>query len=227
VGCGCGDTTLEAASRVGSSGHVTGVDVSAPMLELARTRASGLHNVAFVEADAQTTDIASLGVDRIVSRFGVMFFADAADAFVNLRSAMAPDGSIAFVCWQTVQRNPWMGFGMRSVGGLLDFPQPEPGGPGPFSLGEEDALLDLMHTAGFASVELTALDGEIDIVGGATIEQAVLQSIDMSPIEALVGDDENLMATVRSTMTDAFAAEWSNGAILLPSSVWVVTASNA
>src|SRR5690348_14991708 len=39
VGCGCGDTTIELARRVAPGGAVTGVDISAPMLEQARERA--------------------------------------------------------------------------------------------------------------------------------------------------------------------------------------------
>src|SRR5688572_1877812 len=49
VGCGCGDTTIELGRRVGPHGRVVGIDVSAPMLELARARAAAaaLTNVEF------------------------------------------------------------------------------------------------------------------------------------------------------------------------------------
>src|SRR5277367_1041625 len=40
IGCGCGDTSIELARRVGSAGTVLGVDVSKPMLEVARSRAA-------------------------------------------------------------------------------------------------------------------------------------------------------------------------------------------
>ena len=39
VGCGCGATTVEIVRRVGRDGTVVGVDVSRPMLEVARRRA--------------------------------------------------------------------------------------------------------------------------------------------------------------------------------------------
>ncbi len=39
VGCGCGATTLMAATQVGDTGSVTGIDLSAPMLDVARRRA--------------------------------------------------------------------------------------------------------------------------------------------------------------------------------------------
>ena len=40
IGCGCGQTTLALAERVGASGVVTGVDISRPMLEVARARSA-------------------------------------------------------------------------------------------------------------------------------------------------------------------------------------------
>ena len=39
IGCGNGATTIEAARRVGPGGVVVGIDLSAPMLGLARQRA--------------------------------------------------------------------------------------------------------------------------------------------------------------------------------------------
>src|ERR1700736_2438886 len=39
VGCGCGATTIAFAQQVGPSGHVSGIDISAPMLQRARQSA--------------------------------------------------------------------------------------------------------------------------------------------------------------------------------------------
>jgi SAM-dependent methyltransferase len=41
VGCGCGATTIALAQRVGRTGHVFGIDISAPMLARARQVAAG------------------------------------------------------------------------------------------------------------------------------------------------------------------------------------------
>ena len=59
VGCGCGQTTLELAARVGPRGAVTGIDISTPMLERARARAAerGVTDIRFLNADAQSTKL--------------------------------------------------------------------------------------------------------------------------------------------------------------------------
>src|SRR5579863_10270887 len=74
VGCGNGAISLEAARAVGPGGRVTALDLSAPMLKVARRRAAeqGI-DVNFVQGDAQTTCF-DQPFDVVMSRFGVMFF---------------------------------------------------------------------------------------------------------------------------------------------------------
>ncbi len=102
VGCGCGHTTLEIARQVGKSGSVTGIDISAMMLDHARTRAdaAGVENVEFLNADAATQQFPETGFELLFSRFGVMFFSDPVAAFKNLASAIKPGGRLAFACWR-------------------------------------------------------------------------------------------------------------------------------
>ena len=224
VGCGCGDTSLAAADMAGLTGEVVGLDISAPMLELARTRASGRDNVVFVKADAQVADLAALQVDRVVSRFGLMFFDDPVAAFSNIRTALNATGQLSFVCWQPASRNPWMGFTGRAVAGLLEFPPGDPEAPGPFSLAEEGRIRDVLEAAEFRQTSVTSLEGDLDIVGGAKLEDAVSYSIQMSPIPGLVANDSALADAVKTRVTAAFEEAWENGSIRLPYSCWIVTA---
>ena len=96
IGCGCGHTSLSLAHRVGAEGAITGIDISAPMLSVARTlaenRAEPSATIEFVEADAQTHDIQPDSFDVVFSRFGVMFFEDPVAAFSNIRNALRPLG---------------------------------------------------------------------------------------------------------------------------------------
>ena len=90
VGCGCGDTSLALATRVSPGGSVTGIDISRPMLAVARRRAMPRPSarVEFLEADAETHAFPAGEADAIFSRFGVMFFERPTRAFANLRSAL-------------------------------------------------------------------------------------------------------------------------------------------
>ena len=87
VGCGAGSPTLALRERVGPGGAVTGIDISAPLLAVARARAAGT-GVTFLEADAAVHAFRPEH-DLVFSRFGVMFFAEPEAAFANLRRAAA------------------------------------------------------------------------------------------------------------------------------------------
>ena len=88
VGCGFGTLALELGRATGPSGAVLGVDVSGPMLEVAAARARDLPHVAFLRADAQHADLSPPAFDAVISQFEVMFFADHAEAFRNIGTAM-------------------------------------------------------------------------------------------------------------------------------------------
>jgi len=85
VGCGCGATTLDLAVRVGRLGSVVGVDVSVPMLDVARQRSrpADAGRAEFLQLDAQHDTLGS-AFDAAFSRFGVMFFSDPVAAFKNI-----------------------------------------------------------------------------------------------------------------------------------------------
>jgi ubiquinone/menaquinone biosynthesis C-methylase UbiE len=98
VGCGAGATTLAMALCVGSSGRCVGLDISEPLVALARklAEAQGAGNVEFVVGDAQTHTLQPGRFEARVSRFGVMFFDDPVAAFANIRQSARPGARMAF-----------------------------------------------------------------------------------------------------------------------------------
>ena len=188
VGCGCGQTTLELAARVGPRGSVTGIDISTPMLERARARAAeqGLSGVRFVNADAQSTPLGPAAFDLVFSRFGVMFFTDPKAAFANLRASLAPDGRVAFVCWQELALNPWIRVPLLAAAQQIALPAPPAAGaPGPFSFADPGRLRGILTGAGFSEVAIEPLEGEL-LVGGARarVDEAVEIVLEMGPMAA-------------------------------------------
>jgi SAM-dependent methyltransferase len=151
VGCGFGETTVELARRCGTA---VGIDVSQPMLAMAREEAPP--GVSYLCADAQTHAFEER-FDLIFSRFGVMFFEDPAAAFANLRRAMRPGGRLAAVVWGTVAENEWAELPLRIVRRHMPVPDPAPG-PGPFALADRAKLSRLLSGAGFAQVAVRPLD---------------------------------------------------------------------
>src|SRR5829696_2883178 len=108
IGCGTGQTTRQAA-RTARAGSALGVDISAPAITRARelTRAQGLRNVTFEQADAQTHRFPPQRFDLAISRFGTMFFDDPVAAFTNIGQALRPAGRLVMLVWQAPERNEW------------------------------------------------------------------------------------------------------------------------
>ncbi len=160
VGCGTGATTLALARRLGSASRCIGVDVSAPMLELARTRATdaGL-DAAFLLADAQTHVFEPATFDRIVSRFGVMFFEDPVAAFANLRRASRSGTALHAITWRSAGDNPFMTTAERAVASLLPpLPPRRTDGPGQFAFADPARVRGILADAGWRDIVLTPLD---------------------------------------------------------------------
>ena len=138
-GCGTGQATLALAKRVGPEGSALGVDISRPMLELARARAgaASARNAHFEQADAQTHSFAPGAFDYAFSRFGVMFFADPVAAFANVRAALRRAGRLVFIAWRSARENQWVSVPLAAAYRHLPRPAPpEPGTPGEFSFAD-------------------------------------------------------------------------------------------
>ncbi|MBW8812356.1 MAG: methyltransferase domain-containing protein [Caulobacterales bacterium] len=224
IGCGAGETTLELADRLQPGGLATGLDISATLLALARRRAAGRSGVEFLEADAQTHPFALGGYDAVFSRFGVMFFADPAAAFANLRRALKPGGRLAFVCWRTPAENEVMTLPMVAASAFLPPPPPaEPGAPGPFAFADPERVRGILRAAGFADVDLAPHDLKI---GAGSLEDALGLALRVGPLGAALREHPDKRERVVDAMRAALATRDGPDGVKLQSATWVVTARN-
>jgi len=230
VGCGCGASSVAAAERVGPEGEVLGLDLSEPMLARARERAAGRAGLRFERGDAQVRDLPAHHYDTVLSRFGVMFFADPVAAFANLATALRPQGRLVFACWQPLSQNPWMSIPLQ--GALQHLPAPEvppPGAPGPFSLGDSERLRRILGDAGFSHLELEDQSGEITLGGSLTLDEAVDFALDLGPVGAMMRQaadaGPDLRGRVRESVRAALAPhERSAGGVALEAAWRIVRA---
>jgi SAM-dependent methyltransferase len=225
IGCGAGETTLAADAAVGESGHVIGLDVSAPLLARARARAEALGSAAeFLAADAAQWAEDS-GFDLIMSRFGVMFFADPDAALAHLHGLAAPGGRLVFACWQPPAHNLWATLPMTVLEPLLP-PQPpaDPHAPGPFAFADAARLARLLEGAGWRDVSLASLPFAMLIGGGDDpVADAVGFNLKIGPAARLVRD-AGIGDAARPLLAQALGAYLADGRVALPGAVWLVTA---
>jgi SAM-dependent methyltransferase len=227
VGCGTGATLLRLAAAVGTKGHVLGCDISAPMLAVAwkRIAAASVLNVKVVEADAQSHDFAESSFDLLVSRFGVMFFADPTAAFSNLHRAMRPGGRLAFVCWAPLADNPLFLLPMQIATRHLGPAEPmAPHAPGPLAFSDADYVRDILTGAGWSDVRIDA--EQPVLLGSPTAQEQAAFSIEMGPVSRLIAErqpDAATAASLKADLTRELAPYATENGIQMPSRLFYVT----
>ena len=227
IGCGGGLNSVELAVRVGSAGHVLGVDVSEPILDYAQAQPGLPLNLEFLCADGATEDLGSARFDLLFSRFGVMFFDNPKAAFTRLRGTLKPGGRLAFMCWQAPALNTWLSVPMAAIFEVVPppEPQPDPRAPGPFAFAEEAWVREILDDAGYA--DITIESQELDIPMGA-MDDAVAYMMRFGPaVEFLAQADENQRNEVERRIRDAFVPFNREGVVIGPTATWIVTASQA
>jgi ubiquinone/menaquinone biosynthesis C-methylase UbiE len=229
IGCGCGSTTFAFANAVGSRGYVLGVDVSAPMLARAKEVAPAGAPLEFVLADATVHAFQPASFDLLVSRFGVMFFADPALSFTNMRRALRPGGRMAFACWRTPRDNPWLMVPlMAAYQHVPKMPELGPEDPGPFSFAKEERVRRILEDAGFSSIAFERQDLSLDVAAGRGLDVAVKTAADMGPASrALDGHPPETIAAATASIRTALTPFAQGNTVPLGGSIWVVTAVNA
>lgn len=228
VGCGCGETSLLLAERVAPGGSVTGIDISRPMLDLARERADRAGApITFLEANAQFYDFEPDTFDCVFSRFGVMFFDDFAAAFANLLRATKPGGRMAFVTWRTRRDNPWAMTAVPIAKPHVELPpRPEPGAPGQFAFEDEEFVREFLARAGWSDIGFERFDADLKV--GETVESAADFLIEMGPVAApLAAAEPETRALVTRELREALKAHARPEGVFLSSSTWLVTARKA
>lgn len=227
VGCGAGGMTFEAAERVGPWGRVIGLDVSEPMLAVARRRAGEREGVVFAAGDAQVHVLDEV-VDVVVSRFGVMFFDDPVAAFTQLRLGVRAGGRLAFACWQSPLANEWVSVPVGAFASVLGAPDlPPPGGPGPFAFAEPERVREVLDAAGWAQVQVAPCEERVLLGGTGRLEDAVAHFAQDGLGAAMLGKaDADQGARALQALRAALQERTTDGLVRLGACAWLVTASN-
>jgi len=226
VGCGSGATTLAIARHLGSKGAAVGIDISAPLVELARRRAARAGVTAsFLIADAQTHEFDPVRYDLAVSRFGVMFFDDPVAAFTNLRGAMNPGGRLRAITFRAASENPFMTTAERAAAPLLPgIPPRRPDGPGQFAFANRERVQGFLAAAGWSAIDLAPSD----VPCAFPARELEGYFTRLGPVAAVLRDaDQATRARVTGTLRAAFAPFIQGDEVRFSAACWMVSATAA
>jgi len=170
VAAGAGGQTLAAARRVGPEGRVVATDISPTILTYAAKGAAeaGLTNVETLEADGEALDAVPEGIfDRVISRLGLIYFPDQPAALAGMRRALNDGGKVSAIVYSTPDRNQFFSVPVSIIRARAQLPAPQPGQPGPFSLGAPGALEEVFGAAGFGDVRVQTIEAPLRMASAA------------------------------------------------------------
>jgi SAM-dependent methyltransferase len=223
VGCGTGSTTVAVARRLGASGSCTGIDISEPMIAAARARAERQGgSVTFIVGDAQTYPLDRASFDAIISRFGVMFFADPVAAFTNLRAAASAGAMLQAIAWRSAAENPFMTTAERAAAPLLpDLPERRPNEPGQFAFADRDRVRRILTDSGWSEIDIQPID-----VPCAMPESALARYLtELGPVGRMLQEaTDEVRARVVAAIRPAFDPYVHDAEVRFDAACWIVGA---
>jgi SAM-dependent methyltransferase len=224
IGCGTGATAVALSDAVGPEGRVLGVDVSQPMLAVARARGEGRANLSFAEADAAAHPFTPASADLVFSKFGVMFFTDPEAAFRNIRKAAKPGGRLAFICWRGADVNPFFDVpGKVAAKYAPPGPPADPYAPGPTAFADDERTAGILSRAGFAHPLFAEF--EADWVIGQTPEAAAKEGLTLGPAARIMREaSDAARAAFVEDLTGIYRDLMTPQGVTFKARCWVVTA---
>ncbi len=156
-----------------------------------------------------------------------MFFADPTAAFANLRTALKSTGRLAFVCWRTLQENPWMTLPLMAAAKHIELPPPPgPEEPGPFSFADADRVRRILDGAGFTSIEVRPEDQAVPL-DKAGLDADVASRFEIGPLSRIMQDaTDDQRELVRGAVREAIAPYYEPEGPTMMFAAWIVTAKN-
>ena len=225
IGCGTGVSVAAAEKAVGAAGHVTGLDISQTMLDLAARKLGHAPNVTFLKADAQNHAFTTM-FDAMISRFGVMFFDDSIAAFANLNAALKDGGRMTFAAWGPAPQNPYFMVPARAAASVLGpMPKTDRTLPGPFAFEDSNRTLAMMTEAGLGAPQVETVTMELTPSGDASDTAQLMMHI--GPAEAAVNHhaaNATQRAEVQDAVADAIAPFGTAAGLRIPACIHIYSA---
>jgi hypothetical protein len=156
----------------------------------------------------------------VISRNGVMFFADPVAAFTNLRRALTPDGRLVLQVWQGYAANEWL----AEIFGSVGVTPPPADGPGPMGLSDPDRVRTIFAAAGFTEPELTPLRHRMTYARSLPDAEAMASGVVAGQLGEL---DEPARASATAALREMLRAHLDDDGVTFESAVWIITAGPA
>lgn len=165
VAAGAGEQSITAAEKVGPTGYVLATDLAPKILEFALELAAekGMNNIEIKEMDGENLTLPDESFDTIISRVGLIYFPDQQKALGEMMRVLKPGGYVAAIVYSTAANNKFFSTPVSIIRRRAQLPPPLAGQPGPFSLGDDGVLRDVLSKAGFVNIDIQKVSAPVKL----------------------------------------------------------------
>ncbi len=168
IACGTGRLTRRLRERLDPAFRLVATDLSAPMLDYARSKLGDRKDIEWREADAVKLPFRDGEFGAVVCAFGIMYVPDKKAAFLEARRVLKEGGTLLFNVWDRIEENPHAAVNAQVVEGL--FPgDPEMRFSAPYEMYDPALLRQLLAEARFQEVRIEKKRHLIDHVSARTV----------------------------------------------------------
>lgn len=203
VACGTGTIARLASERVGMSGRVSGLDVNAAMLQIARSLPAAAP-IKWYETAAESVPLPDESFDVIFCGLGLQFFADKPAALREMRRLLKPGGRVYL---STPRPNAFMDVLDRSMARSVS-EEASAFVHAVFSLNDPDELKGLLTDAGFSSVTTRIHPRDVQL---PPAREFMWQYISCTPLMALLPQSGNAQTEALERDVVAGWEPWASG----------------
>ena len=169
---GRGEPALRAARRVGPQGRVVGVELSEPLMRMAREKADqeGLGNLELHAANAEGMGGLPAGHFHVATiRWGLMYLANPVATLETARCALVPGGVLVAALWAEPERVPYFTLPRRLLSRYRALPPLDFEVPGTFRYADVERTRRDFRQAGFAIEHVEEM--EVSVFESETSEE--------------------------------------------------------
>jgi len=149
LACGSGRLTAHIAQQLPPNAAFTATDLSEDMISVAKTKVP-TDRITWALADMMDLPFEDQSFDLVICQFALMLVPDQPKALSGIYRILKPGGQLLFSTWTDLEYNKLWAIGNEVIKAIIG-KSPMSRNPGPFALGDANAVLDSLTTAGFAN----------------------------------------------------------------------------
>ncbi|HTI89595.1 MAG TPA: class I SAM-dependent methyltransferase [Puia sp.] len=220
LACGSGRLTRHISEQLPLTVAFTATDLNEDMIRVAKEKVP-TDRVRWASADMQDLPFKDGSFDLVVCQFGIMLVPDQEKALSEIFRVLEPGGTVLFSTWMDLHYNQLWAIGSRVIQSILGM-SPIERSPGPFAMGDQPAVEDMLKRTGFGNIQATVVTnmGEIE-----SAKKAAFGFIYGLPVSLFIEKEKaGVLPIILQTLEEKLREELGDHPLRVPQKALVIEA---